>query len=155
VDKIADAAGRGRGRRIGILGLAFKPNTDDMREAPSIKIIQGLRRRGYKVRAFDPVAMGVASRMRELRGVEFVSDAIEAARGAHAVAIVTEWNEFRNISLARLKRVMKKPVLCDLRNIYDPDEVEKAGMTHVGVGRGRADARTPARRRTPRKRSAR
>jgi UDPglucose 6-dehydrogenase len=71
------------------------------------------------------------------------------------VAIVTEWNEFRNMSLARLKRVMKKPVLCDLRNIYDPEEVEKAGMTHVGVGRGRADARGAASRRAARKRSAR
>jgi UDPglucose 6-dehydrogenase len=155
VDKIAAAAGKGRGKRVGILGLAFKPNTDDMREAPSIRIIQGLRRRGYKVRAFDPVAMPVAARMKELRGVEFAKDAIDAARGAHAVAIVTEWNEFRNMGLARLKRVMKKPVLCDLRNIYDPGEVEKAGLTHIGVGRGRAAASGPARRRTARKRKTR
>jgi UDPglucose 6-dehydrogenase len=123
-----------------------------MREAPSIRIIQGLRRRGYKVRAFDPVAMPVASRMKELRGVEFMKDAVDAARGAHAVAIVTEWNEFRNMNLGRLKRVMKKPVLCDLRNIYDRDEVERAGITHVGVGRGRATAAKTARRAASRRR---
>jgi UDPglucose 6-dehydrogenase len=155
VDKIAAAAGKGKGRRIGILGLSFKPNTDDMREAPSIKIIQGLKRRGYKVRAFDPVAMHVAAKLKELRGVEFMKDAVDAARGAHAVAIVTEWNEFRNINLSRLKRVMKKPVLCDLRNIYDRDEVERAGLVHIGVGRGRVAARKTATRRSPRKRSAR
>ncbi len=155
VDKIAAAAGKGRGRRIGILGLAFKPNTDDMREAPSIKIIQGLKRRGYKVRAFDPVAMPVAAKLKELRGVEFMKDAIDAARGAHAVAIVTEWNEFRNIRLGALKRVMKRPVLCDLRNIYDPSEVERAGLTHIGVGRGRPTAHGATPRRAARKRSTR
>ena len=82
--------------------------------------------------------------MRELRGVDFVTDPIEAARGADAVAIVTEWNEFRTLDLSKLKRVMRRPVLCDLRNIYDPDEVERAGLTHVGVGKGRPpDARGP------------
>jgi UDPglucose 6-dehydrogenase len=152
VGKIAAAAGRGKGKRIGILGLSFKPNTDDMREAPAISIIQGLRRRGYAVKAFDPVAMPRAAAMRELRGVEFAADPIEAARGADAVAIVTEWNEFRTLDLARLKRVMRKPVLCDLRNIYHPDEVERAGLTHVAVGKGRppevGGTRAKARRRT-------
>jgi UDPglucose 6-dehydrogenase len=137
VDKIVQAIGAPRSKRVGILGLAFKPNTDDMRAAPSLTILAGLKRRGVKLKAFDPVAMPNASRLPQLAGVELVADAYEAARGADAVAIVTEWNEFRNLSLARLKRLMRKPVLCDLRNLYDADEVEAAGFKHVGVGRGR------------------
>jgi UDPglucose 6-dehydrogenase len=138
VAKIVRAVGAPRGKRVGVLGLAFKPNTDDLRAAPALTIIAGLKRRGIKVRAFDPVAMPGAGAFPALRGVEMVADAYEAARGAHALAIVTEWNEFRNMDLARIKRLMRKPVLCDLRNIYDPEEVEAAGMRYVGVGRGHA-----------------
>jgi len=87
---------------------------------------------------FDPVAMASARRLPELRGVEFKDDAWETARGAHALAIVTEWNEFRNLSITKLKRLMKKPLLCDLRNLYDRDEVVAAGWQHIGVGRGAA-----------------
>ncbi len=76
----------------------------------------------------------------ECKGVTFATDVYDCARGAHALAIVTEWNEFRGMNLARLKRLMKRPVLCDLRNLYDPAEVEAAGMTHIGVGRGRPAA---------------
>jgi UDPglucose 6-dehydrogenase len=137
VDKIAKAVGSTRGKRVGVLGLAFKPNTDDLRAAPALTIIAGLKRRGIKVRAFDPIAMPYATKLRELRGVEFADDAYDAARGAHAVAIITEWNEFRNLDLAKLKRLMRPPgVLCDLRNIYDPEDVAAAGVRHVGVGRG-------------------
>lgn len=137
VDKIVGAIGAPRGKRVAVLGLSFKPNTDDLREAPALHIIAGLKRRGVKVCAFDPVAMPKAENLPELRNVELGADAYDAARGAHAVAIVTEWNEFRGMDLSRLKRVMKKPVLCDLRNLYDRDEVEAAGFVHVGVGRGR------------------
>ena len=137
VGKILEAIGAPRGKRVGVLGLAFKPDTDDLREAPSLTIIAGLRRRGVKVIAFDPVAVPRARELPALRGVAFVDDAYEAARGADALAIVTEWNEFRNLDLRRLRRLMRKPVLCDLRNIYDPAEVEAAGLRHVGVGRGR------------------
>jgi UDPglucose 6-dehydrogenase len=137
VDKIAKSVGSPRGKTVGVLGLAFKPNTDDLRAAPALTIIQGLKRRGIRVQAFDPVSMPGARKLPELRGVEFKDDAWEAARGAHALAIVTEWNEFRNLNLAKLKRLMKKPVLCDLRNLYDPIDVEAAGFRHVGVGRGR------------------
>ncbi|HTK31070.1 MAG TPA: UDP-glucose/GDP-mannose dehydrogenase family protein [Candidatus Saccharimonadaceae bacterium] len=137
VDKIARAAGRKHGR-IGVLGLAFKPNTDDLREAPALTIIAGLKRRGLKVTAFDPVAQEKAALLPQLKGVTFATDAYDAARGADALAIVTEWNEFRNMNLSRLKRIMRKPVLCDLRNLYDADEVEAAGLKHIGVGRGRA-----------------
>jgi UDPglucose 6-dehydrogenase len=140
VDKIAAAVGAPRGKLVGVLGLAFKPNTDDLRAAPALAIIAGLKRRGFKVRAFDPVAMPGARGRPECRDVAFASDAYDCARGAHALAIVTEWNEFRGMNLGRLKRLMKKPVLCDLRNLYDPEEVEAAGMTHIGVGRGRPAA---------------
>ena len=129
------AAGRGAGKRIGILGLSFKPNTDDMREAPAITIIQGLRRRGYAVKAFDPVAMPRAAAMRELRGVEFADDPIEAARGADAVAIVTEWNEFKLLNLERLRGLMRRPLIFDGRNIYEPERMRRLGFEYHSIGR--------------------
>jgi UDPglucose 6-dehydrogenase len=148
VEKIVAGMGRpARGACVAILGLSFKPNTDDLRESPALRIIAGLRRRGVKVRAYDPVATAPASALRELRDVQFAKDAYDCAKGADAVAIVTEWNEFRNMNLRRLKRLMRRPVLCDLRNLYDRDEVEAAGMKHIGVGRGRPDtARKPSKR---------
>ena len=136
IDKIVAGIGSPRGKRVGVLGLSFKPNTDDLRESPALEIVAGLRRRGVKVAVFDPVAMDGARKV--LRGVEYAADAYEAARGSDALVIVTEWNEFRNMDLPRLKRLMRRPVLCDLRNLYDPAEVEAAGLRHVGVGRGRA-----------------
>ncbi len=138
VDKICEAIGSPRGKRVAVLGLAFKPNTDDMREAPSLYVIAGLKRRGVKVVAFDPVAIPKAEGLPQMRNVEYGADPYDCARGAHAVAIVTEWNEFRGLSLAHLKRMMKKPVLCDLRNIYKREDVEAAGFKHIGVGRGTA-----------------
>jgi len=137
VKKIVSAIGAPRGKRVAILGLSFKPNTDDLREAPALHIIAGLKRRGVKVRAFDPVSMPGARKLPSLRGVDLAEDAFEAARGADALAIITEWNEFRNMDLARLRKLMRRPVLCDLRNIYDPADVEAAGLRYVGVGRGR------------------
>ena len=153
VDKILAATGRRRGVRVAVLGLAFKPNTDDLREAPALRIIRGLRRRGVEVAAFDPVAIHANGRVPGLAGVRIASDAYEAACDTDALAIVTEWNEFRNLDLRRLKRTMRKPILCDLRNVYDRDEVEAAGMTYVGVGRGRVAA-PAARGSTARRRRA-
>ncbi|MFI5372503.1 MAG: UDP-glucose dehydrogenase family protein [Candidatus Eisenbacteria bacterium] len=137
VAKIAAATGSPRGKTVGVLGLSFKPNTDDLRAAPALTIIAGLKKRGFKVRAFDPVAMENAERLPVMKDVVLGADAYDCARGAHALAIITEWNEFRGMDLRRLKRVMKRPVLCDLRNLYDPGEVERAGIIHIGVGRGR------------------
>jgi UDPglucose 6-dehydrogenase len=137
VGKIVRAVGAPRGKRVGVLGLSFKPNTDDLRDSPALAIIAGLKRRGIKVRAFDPVAMKGTDKFPAFRRVEMVGDAYEAARGADALAIVTEWNEFRDMDLMRLRRMMRKPILCDLRNIYDPEDVVAAGMKYVGVGRGR------------------
>ncbi len=136
VDKICDAIGSPRGKKVAVLGLAFKPNTDDMREAPSLYVIAGLKRRGVKVVAFDPVAIPKAEGLPQMKNVELGADPYDCARGAHALAIETERNEFPGMNLARLKRVMKKPVLCDLRNIYDRADVEAAGFVHVGVGKG-------------------
>jgi len=137
VQKICDGIGSPRGKKVAVLGLSFKPNTDDLRAAPALHIIAGLKRRGVKIAAFDPVAGEKARDLPEMRGVELGADPYDAARGAHAVAIITEWNEFRGMNLARLKRAMKKPVFCDLRNIYNREEVEAAGFTHIGVGKGR------------------
>jgi UDPglucose 6-dehydrogenase len=151
VQKVCDAVGTPKGKTVAVLGLAFKPNTDDMRAAPSLSIIPAMRKRGLKVVAFDPIAMDRAASMPELQGVDMAKDAYEAARGAHAIVILTEWNEFRTLDLAKLKRTMEQPVLCDLRNIYAPDELEAAGWTHVGVGKGRPGARAPKRAVTRRK----
>jgi UDPglucose 6-dehydrogenase len=136
VDKISDAVGRKKGAKVAVLGLTFKPDTDDLREAPALNIIAGLKRRGIKVVAYDPVGLAKASALPVMRGVEQGADPYDAARGADALAIITEWNEFRNMNLRKLKKVMRRGVLCDLRNLYDRDEVEKAGLHYVGVGRG-------------------
>jgi UDPglucose 6-dehydrogenase len=150
VEKIVRGLGRPvRGSVVAVLGLSFKPNTDDLREAPALEIIAGLKRRGVKVRAYDPVAMPGATTLPEMKNVTLTKDAYDCARGSDAVAIITEWNEFRNLNLARLKRLLRRPVLCDLRNIYVPAEVESAGFRHIGVGRGhmpRAVAMRPHRR---------
>jgi UDPglucose 6-dehydrogenase len=122
------------GKRVAILGLAFKPNTDDMREAPSIPIVNTLVKRGANVVAFDPVAREQAEKV--LEGVEFASDAYGAAEGADALVIVTEWDEFRALDLARIAGALRGNILVDLRNVYDRTEAEEAGLTYFGVGRG-------------------
>src|SRR4029079_7634020 len=114
--------------------------TDDLREAPALQIIAGLKRRGLQISAFDPVAGAAAAKLPALRGLERARDAYGAAKGADAVAVITEWNEFRGLNLKKLKRVMRNSVVCDLRNIYDPDTVVAAGLGYVGVGRGRASS---------------
>jgi len=136
VDRVERALGGDvAGKRVGILGLAFKPNTDDMREAPSIPIVKGLVERGAKVAAFDPVARHQAEPM--LPGIEFADDAYAAADGADALVIVTEWDEFRALDLERIADSLKGKILVDLRNVYDRGEAEAAGLTYYGVGRGR------------------
>ena len=122
------------GRTVAVLGLAFKPETDDMREAPSIKIVTDLRNAGALVRAFDPSAMESASRL--LAGVEYCSDEYDAARGSDALVVVTEWNQFRSLDFVRLKDVMRKPAIVDLRNIYEPAAVRAAGFSYTSIGRG-------------------
>ena len=132
--KIIEACGGSiKGKTVGVLGLAFKPNTDDMREAPSLNIIQGLQGAGAKVRVFDPEAMNEAKKL--LDNVEWCKDAYDAGDGADALTIVTEWNEFRALDLDRLRSLMKAAVMIDLRNIYNPDEMAKAGFNYTCIGR--------------------
>ena len=133
---VAACGGSVDGKVIAVLGLTFKPNTDDMREAPSLGIIAGLQAGGAKIRAFDPEGMDEAKAL--LDGVEWCEDAYDAVTGAEALTIVTEWNEFRALDLERVKSLMKSPVMVDLRNIYDPDEVAAAGFRYTCVGRARA-----------------
>jgi UDPglucose 6-dehydrogenase len=123
------------GKSVGVLGLAFKPNTDDMRDAPSIPLINGLIERGAAVRAFDPVAREQAEQV--LSGIEFANDAYQAADGADALVIVTEWDEFRALDLKKVAASMRGKVLVDLRNVYDRGDAEEAGLAYYGVGRGR------------------
>jgi UDPglucose 6-dehydrogenase len=124
-----------RGKTVAVLGLTFKPDTDDMREAPSIPLITGLLDMGAKVRAFDPVGMEAAKR--ELPDIAYCDDAYACADGADALVIVTEWVQFRALDLNRLKLLMKQPVVVDLRNVYRPEEMAAAGFVYEGVGRGK------------------
>ena len=122
------------GKKVAVLGLAFKPNTDDMRDAPSIPLIAGLLDGGAEVAAFDPVAIEQARAM--VPGIAFADDAHAAAKGADALVIVTEWDEFRALDLAELAGLMRGKVLVDLRNVYDREEAARAGLTYFGIGRG-------------------
>ena len=119
---------------IGLLGLAFKPNTDDMREAPSIEIVHLLQHEGVQVKAYDPVAMENARRV--LPDVTLCSDPYELAQGCDAIVVITEWNEFKHLDMARIKPLMRQPVLIDGRNIYDPEAVQELGFVYRGMGRG-------------------
>ncbi|MBL0937533.1 MAG: UDP-glucose/GDP-mannose dehydrogenase family protein [Gemmatimonadaceae bacterium] len=125
--------GHVRGKTIGILGVAFKPNTDDMRDAPSLSIIPALQDAGATVRAFDPAAAGEASHM--LSGVTWCEDAYQVAQGAHAVALVTEWNEFRGLDLERFGGLMAERVFVDMRNVYRPESMRALGFKYSSIGR--------------------
>ncbi len=136
VEKFEKLFGPGglKGKRIGVWGLAFKPRTDDMREAPSIPIVNGLLARGAKVQVFDPEAMKVARGIFGAK-VHYASGAYDALTGADALAIVTEWNEFREPDLDRMKSLMKTPVIIDGRNLYDPAVMRAHGFTYQSIGR--------------------
>jgi UDPglucose 6-dehydrogenase len=122
-----------KGKVLAILGLTFKPNTDDMREAPSITIIKGLQKQGAKIRAFDPAGMNQAKKI--LKGIYYAKDAYDAANGAHGLVIVTEWNQFRNLDWKRMTELLREPVVIDLRNIYEPERMQNLGFRYSCVGR--------------------
>jgi UDPglucose 6-dehydrogenase len=122
------------GKMIAVWGLSFKPNTDDMREAPSVVIINSLLRAGAAVRAHDPIAEHEARKLFKNR-IGITQDGYEALRGADALAVVTEWNEFRKPDFQKIKKLMKKPVIFDGRNIYNQEELRKLGFTYYGIGR--------------------
>ena len=131
--KIANLIGDLKGKTVAVLGLAFKPETDDMREAPSIDIIRNLVERGAQVKAYDPVAKAEA--MKILPDIAYADDEYAAVTGADALVFVTEWNQFRALDMKRIRDLMKTPKIADLRNIYEPEDMRELGFEYVGVGR--------------------
>jgi len=134
VHRMEEMLGSLNGKTIGLLGLSFKPNTDDMRDAPSIDIAQALFEAGAQVRAYDPVAMDIAAPM--LPGVTMTDDPCTMAEGCDALIVVTDWNEFKHLDLERVRDIMNQPVLLDGRNIYDPQLMLDMGFKYRGLGRG-------------------
>jgi UDPglucose 6-dehydrogenase len=133
VPKIENLAGGLTGKRIAVLGLAFKPETDDMRDAPSVEIIRGLVERGARVSAYDPVAQKEAEKL--LPEIEYADDEYAAAEGADVLVFMTEWNQFRALDMDRIRGVMRVPRIADLRNIYEPSDMREMGFQYAGVGR--------------------
>src|SRR5438034_4128241 len=133
VPKIERLAGGLKGKRVAVLGLAFKPETDDIREAPALDIIRGLMERGATVSAYDPVASPAAERL--LPQIEYAADEYAAATAAEVLVFVTEWNQFRALDMERIRGLMKTPKIADLRNIYEPADMRELGFEYVGVGR--------------------
>lgn len=131
--KIEDTLWVVKGKTIGVLGLAFKPNTDDMRNAPSIDIIQHLEQEGARVKAYDPVAIANAKKL--LNNVEFGKDIYDTAKGCDALVIVTEWDEFRKMDLKKIRKLLTHPILIDGRNLFDPKKMEEEGFVYKSVGR--------------------
>ncbi|HSL23363.1 MAG TPA: UDP-glucose/GDP-mannose dehydrogenase family protein [Vicinamibacterales bacterium] len=142
MEKHFGGAGSLKGQRIALWGLAFKPRTDDMREAPSIPLVKGLLARGAKVQAFDPEAMETA---RGIFGskIEYAKNSYEALKGADALVVVTEWNEFREPDFGRMKKLMRQPAIFDGRNIYTPEVIRAQGFTYYSIGRPMADSGRP------------
>lgn len=130
---IAACGGVVRGKKIAILGVSFKPNTDDIREAPSLTVVPLLQEAGAMIAAFDPAAMEPGAE--ELPNVTWAQSAYDAAEGADALVILTEWHEFRALDLSRLETIMRTPVICDFRNIYKPDDIRKTGFHYISIGR--------------------
>jgi UDPglucose 6-dehydrogenase len=130
---IAACGGSVRGKTVAVLGLTFKPNTDDMRDAPSIDVITALQDAGAQVKAYDPEGMEAARSV--LTDVQYARDPYDCARGADALVLVTEWDTFRALDLSRLKATLAAPVVVDLRNVYRPEEMRRHGFTYVSVGR--------------------
>ncbi|MBI5491473.1 MAG: UDP-glucose/GDP-mannose dehydrogenase family protein [Deltaproteobacteria bacterium] len=134
MEKIKGLTGNLKGSRIGVLGLAFKPNTDDIRESPAMDIVEKLMAEGAEVRAYDPASMENAKKV--MPAVKYCSDTYEVADGSDALVILTEWNQFRKLDLTKIKKLLKSPKVVDLRNIYEPEAMAKLGFEYVSVGRG-------------------
>ena len=134
IDKIKNGIGDIKGRTIAVLGLSFKPNTNDMREAPSISIIEKLLKEKARIKAFDPIAMDDAKTVFHAK-IKYAKGPYDCVKGADAVIILTEWNEFRNLELLKIKTLMKTPNFFDLRNIYEPEKMKRLGFNYFCVGR--------------------
>jgi UDPglucose 6-dehydrogenase len=133
LNKIKDLLWIIKDKTIGILGLSFKPNTDDIRSAPSIDIIQALQSEGAKIKVYDPSAMEKAGEL--LDKVKFCKDPYEVSRGSDCLLIITEWDEFKELDLSKIKKLLKRPFIIDGRNIYEPQRMKKLGFTYAGIGR--------------------
>jgi len=133
LEKIGRLAGGLSGKTIGVLGLAFKPNTDDLREAPAVELIESLQAKGATVKAFDPASMDQAAKL--FPGVEMCKDAYAVAQDSDAIVLMTEWNQFRNLDLTRIREALRQPVFVDGRNVYDPARMSDLGFVYEGVGR--------------------
>ena len=131
---IKACGGSVKNRTIAVLGLAFKPNTDDIRDSPSVAIIQVLQDAGAKVRAYDPEAMDNAKAV--IEGVEYAFSAYACLDRADAMVLVTEWDMFRALDIAKIKQLLKQPIVVDLRNVYQPEDMLQAGIAYVSIGRG-------------------
>ncbi len=136
VEKVERMCGGLQGKTIGVLGLAFKPNTSDVRESPALTIVEELINRGAKVKAYDPVALEEFQQAKPDLPVIYVENAYQAAEGTDCLVIITEWNEFRYLDLEKIKSLMREPCLVDTRNIYEPAQVKKLGFRYEGMGRG-------------------
>ena len=136
ITKIENAIGPLDGKVVGVLGLTFKPNTSDVRESPALDIVKALLNQGAQIRAYDPAGMDEFQKVVNDEKISYWKNAYEAARGAEALVFLTEWNEFRNLDLKKLKEALTKPVILDLRNIYEPERVTDIGFKYMGVGRG-------------------
>ncbi|MBL7198194.1 MAG: UDP-glucose/GDP-mannose dehydrogenase family protein [Candidatus Omnitrophica bacterium] len=133
IKKIKSSVWNIKSKRIGILGLSFKPNTDDLRFAPSLKIIEKLREEGAKIKVFDPQSMQKAKGI--LKDVYFAKDSYDAAKGCDCLLIITEWDEFKELDFVKLKKIMRYPLIIDGRNLYDKNKLTKLGFTYLGIGR--------------------
>ena len=133
VEKITKSVGGLKGKTFAMLGLSFKPNTDDLRDAPALAIAQELIKQGATLRVYDPAALEEACRT--VSGLVPCKDAYEAAEGADALILMTEWNQFRTLDFERLKTALRQPIFFDLRNVYEPDRVASFGLRHISVGR--------------------
>jgi len=135
IEKVSNAVGDLNGKTVGILGLSFKPNTDDMRDSPSIPIVTHLLKEGAMIKAYDPVAMEESKQHINGENVHYCENVYEVAKECDALVFITEWNQFRMIDLEKVKKLMKKPVIIDLRNIYEPETVRQLGFKYTGMGR--------------------
>ena len=140
VEKVETLLDGLKGKKVGVLGLSFKPNTSDVRESPALTIVEELINRGAKVKAFDPVAMEEFKKARPKLPVHYCSDPYEAAKGVHCLLILTEWNEFRYLDMERIRKLMATPCLVDARNIYEPQRIKNLGFKYCGVGRGKLNS---------------
>ena len=134
LEKVQKAVKPLKGKTLALWGLSFKPNTDDLRQAPSLTLIPALLAKGARLRVYDPVAMPKAKKI--FKKVKYCGNPYEAAQGAHAVLVLTEWNEFKQVDFPKLKTIVKHPILIDGRNMYEPKEMSEKGFAYYGMGRG-------------------